>query len=59
MTHPAKSPGKSSPPPEPLDVHEGMPDTAAKRPIWPYLVIATIFAGWLAFLVYVYLAARV
>jgi hypothetical protein len=50
---------KQPPPPEPVDMRDGIPDAAQRRPAWKYVLIGVVFAAWIAFLVYVYLAARV
>jgi len=36
----------------PVDVVDGIPDRAAKRPIWKYLVLLAIFLAWVGFLIY-------
>jgi hypothetical protein len=41
---------------EPVNVVEGIPDAAPKKPAWVYLVLGGIFLAWLAFLTYVYIA---
>ena len=38
-------------PPEPLDVVDGIPDRSSRRPPWKYVLIATIFIGWICFMV--------
>ena len=38
--------------PEPRDVVDGIPDRAARRPVWKYVLLAVIFLAWMAFLVY-------
>lgn len=41
-----------------IDSVDGIPDRAAQRPMWKYVLIAAIFLGWLAFLVYCAAAGR-
>ncbi len=45
-------------PPEPRDVVDGMPDRAANRPLWKYLLIAGVFVAWLGVLAIMHLLAR-
>ena len=47
---PAASPPAPSPP-DPADVVDGIPERTAAPRLWKYLVLALIFAGWVAFLV--------
>ena len=44
------------PPPEPIDVVEGIPDRQSNPPRWKYLVLAGMFAAWIAFMLYCELA---
>jgi hypothetical protein len=45
--------GRQPPQPtEPRDVIDGIPDRAASRPVWKYVLIGMIFLAWLAFLIY-------
>ena len=37
-------------PPAPRDSVDGIPDRAAHRPGWKYVLIAILFAAWLAVL---------
>lgn len=46
----------SPPPPEPLDVVDGIPDRSPRSRLWIYLVLALVFLAWLAFLIFVQLA---
>lgn len=42
-------------PPEirpPVDIVDGIPDRAARRPLWKYIVLLVIFLAWVAFLIY-------
>jgi len=39
-------------PPEPVDVVDGVPDRAARAPLWRYLLLLGIFLAWLGFLIY-------
>ena len=36
--------------PEPRDVVDGIPDRAARRPVWKYVLLAAAFAAWLGVL---------
>jgi hypothetical protein len=45
--------------PPPLDVVDGIPDRSSTRPAWKYVLMAAAFLGWLAFLVYCWLAGGV
>jgi len=54
--------GKSSTPPKPpkpVDVVDGIPDREARPAVWKYLLIVAAFAGWLAFLIYCWLAGNI
>ncbi|MFA6132881.1 MAG: hypothetical protein WC869_02550 [Phycisphaerae bacterium] len=44
------------PPPAPVDRVNGIPDRAARTPLWKYLLLAAILLGWLAFLIYCWVA---
>jgi len=44
--------------PEPVDVVDGIPDRAAHRPMWKWVLIAAAFLAWLAFLIYCQLAGN-
>ncbi len=48
----AAKPPQPAPALPPRDVVDGIPDRAARRPLWKYLVIALVFLAWLAFLLY-------
>ena len=43
---------KPADPPQPRDVVDGIPDRSSRRPAWKYIVLAAIFLGWLALLIY-------
>jgi hypothetical protein len=45
--------------PDPVDVVDGMPARSPARPAWRYLLMAAAYLGWLAFLVYCWLAGGV
>ena len=45
-----------SPPPEPVNRIDGIPDRRERRPRWIYGALAAVFVLWLAFLAYVKLA---
>jgi len=38
--------------PQPVDMVNGIPDRCQQAPKWKYIVIAVVFAAWLAFLIY-------
>ncbi|MHC4562416.1 MAG: hypothetical protein ACYS8X_06550 [Planctomycetota bacterium] len=40
----------------PVDVYEGIPDCAARRSRWRWVVMVMVFVGWLVFLGYCWLA---
>ncbi|HUU60474.1 MAG TPA: hypothetical protein VMZ50_13120 [Phycisphaerae bacterium] len=51
------SPGESEPdrrkaPPKPVDVVDGIPDRSATAAGWKYVLLAIVFLGWVAFLIY-------
>ena len=48
---PTRKPDRT-PPPEPIDMVDGIPDRQAVRPRWKFLVLAAVFAAWIAFLLY-------
>ena len=61
----SKQQGKASPatetaplPPQPVDVVDGIPDRSRSTGVWKYVIIAMIFAAWMALLVYCQLAGR-
>ena len=39
-------------PPRPVDVVDGIPDRAARAPLWRYLLLVGLFLAWLGFLIY-------
>jgi len=43
----------------PVDVVDGIPDCSARRSAWKYILIALVFLGWVAFLLYCHLAGNV
>jgi len=49
----------SPPPPQPINVVDGVPDAAEKPSRWRLPLVLLIFAAWAAFLIYCLLAARV
>ncbi len=49
---------KSAGVPEPIDVVDGVPDRSKNQAAWKYLLIALIFAGWVAFLIYCGITGR-
>lgn len=46
---------KNSPPapPAPVDMDGGLPDRAARRPYWKYVIIVLVFLAWVAALVWI------
>ena len=42
--------------PKPVDVHEGVPDCSQRQSTWRWAVMTVLFVGWVAFLVYCWLA---
>ena len=40
------------PPPDPVDVVDGIPDRGTATRPWKYVLLAMIFLGWVAFLIY-------
>ncbi len=52
------SDSKKKPIPQPVDISDGIPDRADPPSRYRLLLIAIIFAGWVAFLVYCLLASR-
>ena len=57
-TRPRPAPGAEEPdrtappPPEPVDVVDGIADRSAKPARWKLLLLALIFLLWVAFLIY-------
>jgi hypothetical protein len=39
-------------PPEPVDVVDGVPDRSPRPRGWKVLLLAAVFAAWVAFLIY-------
>ena len=48
-----------APPPQPVDVVDGIPDRSSSRRSWKYLLLAAIFVFWMAFLIYCVYAGRI
>ena len=44
---------------EPVNRVDGIPDRSPRPALWKYVVLAVIFLGWLAFLMYAAMAAPV
>jgi hypothetical protein len=42
----------------PVNVQDGIPDRSARPVAWKYVVLAAIFLGWVAFLIYCALAGN-
>lgn len=47
-----KNEKRSSPPPEPVNVIDGLPDRSPRPTWWKYAIPGGIFVAWVAFLVY-------
>ena len=47
---------KDQPPPEPIDVVDGLPDRSANPALWKYLTLLGIFLAWVAILIYIQVA---
>jgi hypothetical protein len=56
QTPPAQAGENKHPVPEPVNMIDGVPDSAPRKPGWFYLALGGVFVLWLAFLLYVYLA---
>ena len=56
MSKKAPPPPQAAPPPDPVDVVDGIPDRSAPQPAWKYAMLAAIMLGWMAFLLYCWLA---
>ena len=52
------SESEARPSPLPRDVVDGIPDRAARRPLWKYLLVAAAFVGWLGVLGGMYVLGR-
>ncbi len=50
------APKGDSPPPEPVDVVDGIPDRSPRRQAWVYVVLTLVFLAWLMFLILVQLS---
>ena len=50
--------GTQNPPPEPIDVVDGVPDNTRNPSRWRLGVVLIVFVVWVAFLLYCLLAAR-
>ncbi len=48
-----------TPPPDPVDVVDGIPDRSPNPAVWKYVTLAVIFAVWVAFLIYCLFAGNV
>lgn len=46
-------------PAEPIDMVDGIPDRAARAPWWRYALLAALAVGWVAVLVYCWVAGNV
>lgn len=44
--------------PEPVDVIDGIPDRASRRPRWIFVLLGGIFIAWVLFLIYVRIAGQ-
>lgn len=45
-------------PPQGRDVVDGVPNRAARRPRWKYLLLAGLFVGWCGVLITLFLLGR-
>ncbi len=52
------APRDDSPPPEPVDVVDGIPDRSPRRRMWVFVVLTLVFLAWLTFLIFVQLSPR-
>lgn len=59
MTKHPQPTGRTPPPPEPIDMVDGIPDRAARAPLWRYLLLVAVGLAWIAVLVYCWLAGNV
>jgi len=54
-----KPKAKKGPTPKPpVDIDQGIPDRAARRPAWKYIVLLAIFLIWIAILIYMAMAGK-
>lgn len=51
-------PDPAHPLPEPIDSHEGIPDSAPTRPAWKYILLGAAFLAWLGVLAGLFLLGR-
>ena len=49
-------PAEERPAPEPVNMVDGIPDRSEHPAVWKYVLIAMLFAAWVAFLVYCQIA---
>ena len=49
-------PAAQTPPPEPIDVVDGIADRTPAPPRWKRLVLAGVFVAWVAFMLYCQMA---
>ena len=55
----AKPKAKKGPTPKPpVDIDQGIPDRASRRPAWKYIVLLVIFLAWVAVLIYMATAGQ-
>jgi len=52
------NPTAAPPPPEPVNVVDGIPDRAPTSPRWKFVVILLVFLAWVGFMVFVQIAGR-
>ena len=55
---PKQGPAPARAIPQPVDVHEGVPDRAANRPAWRWVAMIVLFVAWISFLVYCWLGGN-
>ena len=58
MTSPSDKKDRERDIPAPRDVIDGIPDRTSRGRMWKLLVLAAIFAAWMAFLVFAQWAGR-
>jgi len=52
------NPTAAPPPPEPVDVVDGIPDRSPTAPRWKLAVILLVFLAWVGFMLFVQIAGR-
>jgi hypothetical protein len=49
---------RKTPPPDPVDVVDGIPDRSANAAPWKYIVMGVVFAAWMAVLIFIRIAGQ-